>query len=184
MVIHSVPVNPLRKWFPLRVTYSRERKVRDILESAGLECFVPMKPDRDREDGKPGKMVPAVNNLCFARASRAVLDETLIVKGLKTYTGYIWDRVTREPVVVPDKAMEDFIRVCESRCEDIVYLEDVTSRLKEGQLVRVTAGPFAGVEGRIVRVKRSRRVMVELPGLFAVATGYVKGEDLEIVRPE
>ena len=29
-------------WFPLRVTYSRELKVRDILICAGLECYVPM----------------------------------------------------------------------------------------------------------------------------------------------
>ena len=80
--------------------------------------------------------------------------------------------------------MEDFIRVSEARYEDIVYLLDVSSKLRAGQKVRVKSGPFAGVEGTVVRVKRSRRVMVELPGMLAVATSYIPDSDLEIVTGE
>jgi transcription antitermination factor NusG len=45
----------------------------------------------------------------------------------------------------------------------------------------VKSGPFEGVEGTVIRVKRSRRVMVELPGMFAIATTFVKPEELEIL---
>ena len=170
-------------WFPMRVTYSRELKVKDTLMSDGIECFVPMTVRTDEKGGvKHGNIVPAVNNLCFARASRQMLDSVLESRGMRSFVSYIWDRVTREPSIVPDKAMEDFIRISESRYEDVVYLYEVSSRLRAGQPVRVTKGPFAGVEGVVVRVKRSRRVMVELPGLFAVATGYVPEDDLELVQ--
>jgi transcription antitermination factor NusG len=47
--------------------------------------------------------------------------------------------------------------------------------------VRVKKGPFEGVEGTVIRVKRSRRVMVELPGMLAIATTFVKPEELEIL---
>ena len=42
-------------------------------------------------------------------------------------------------------------------------------------------GPFKGVEGVVVRVKKSRRVVVELPGMLAVATTYIQPTDLELL---
>jgi transcription antitermination factor NusG len=45
----------------------------------------------------------------------------------------------------------------------------------------VKEGPFKGVEGVVVRIKNSRRVMVELPGLFAVATNYIPVDNLELI---
>ena len=75
--------------------------------------------------------------------------------------------------------MADFIKVSEARMEDVIYLYEVSSRLRTGQKVRVKDGPFAGVEGVVVRVRRSRRVMVELPDMLAVATSYIPECDLE-----
>lgn len=177
--------SPTVLWYPLRVTYSRELKVREILVSEGLECFIPMTVKTETRNGeKVRKTVPAINNLCFVRGARAELETVFREKGMKTYVSFIWERATRLPAVVPDKAMEDFIRVSEARYEDIVYLLDVSSKLRAGQKVRVKSGPFAGVEGTVVRVKRSKRVMVELPGMLAVATSYIPDSDLEIVTGE
>ncbi len=170
------------RWYPVRVTYSRELKVREVLQSLGYECFVPMTLKTVEKNGvKICRTVPAVNNLCFVKGVRNSLDEEFERNGLRSFTSYIWDRSTREPVVVPDKAMDDFIKISESRYEDIVYLHEVNSKLREGRMVRVKCGPFTGIVGRVVRVKRSRRVMVELPGLFAVATGYIPEEELELI---
>ncbi len=169
-------------WYPLRVTYSRELKVREIFCGSGCEAFVPMTVRMLEKNGvKEYRTVPAVGNLCFIRACRTAIDEIREAKGLKSYTSYIWNKGTRRPITVPDKAMDDFIRVSETMREDIVYLHELNSKLRQGQMVRVIAGPFSGVEGRVVRVKRSRRVMVELPGMMAVATGYVPEADLEII---
>ena len=60
-------------------------------------------------------------------------------------------------------------------------LKDITEKLREGQRVRVTDGPFKGVEGIVLRIRRSRRVVIELPGLLAVATNYVDPRFLEIL---
>ena len=80
--------------------------------------------------------------------------------------------------------MEDFIRVSSAVDDDIVYMSDVSPLLRSGQKVRVKAGPFAGVEGRVVRIRKAKRVMVELPGMLAVATAYIKGEWLEGIEIE
>jgi len=77
--------------------------------------------------------------------------------------------------------MTDFIRICMVMSDEVLYLQDITSKLREGRKVRVIDGPFTGVEGVVVRVKRSRRVVVELPGMFAVATTFVHPRDLELL---
>ena len=167
-------MNENRKWYPLRVTYSRELKVRDKLSADGLACFVPMRVVENSIGGSIRKrIVPAINNLCFVRASREELDRKIEENGLKSYVHYIWDRSTKKAIYVSDKAMDDFIRVARAVDEDVVYVPDVNNKLREGQRVRVLDGPFAGVEGIVVRLRRSRRVMVELAGMFAVATSYI-----------
>ena len=42
-----------KTWFPMRVTYSREMKVKGELDRLGIECFVPMtyKVVESRADG-------------------------------------------------------------------------------------------------------------------------------------
>ena len=82
-------------------------------------------------------------------------------------------------MTVPQKAMEDFIKVAGCLDEDMIYLTDISDKLREGQAVKVRTGSFAGVEGKIVRIRKSRRLLVELPGMLAVASTYVKPEDVE-----
>ena len=77
--------------------------------------------------------------------------------------------------------MEDFIAVASSLEEDLIYLTEISDKLREGQAVKVKEGPFKGVEGKIVRIRKSRRVMVELPGMLAVASTYVSPADIEII---
>ena len=52
-------------WFPMRVTYSREMKVKAELDRLGIECFVPMRykvVDAGAEIPQR-ELVPAINNL-------------------------------------------------------------------------------------------------------------------------
>ena len=69
--------------------------------------------------------------------------------------------------------MDDFMKVAGTMDEDLIYLKEVSSKLRDGQMVKITSGPFEGVEGRIVRIRKSRRIMVEIPGMLAVASSYV-----------
>ena len=77
--------------------------------------------------------------------------------------------------------MEDFIAIASTMDEDLIYLTQINDKLRSGQTVRVKEGPFKGVEGKIVRIRKSRRVMVELSGMLAVASTYVSPLSLEII---
>lgn len=66
--------------------------------------------------------------------------------------------------------MEDFIAVSGSIDEQILYLTPQEVALKNGDYVRITDGIWKGIEGKLVRIKKNLRVVVELQGLAAVAT--------------
>ena len=61
-------------------------------------------------------------------------------------------------------------------------MTEISDKLREGQTVKVRSGAFAGVEGKIVRIRKSRRLMVELPGMLAVASTYISPNDVEILN--
>ena len=169
-------------WFVLRVTYSRSLKVQKILEDKGIRTFIPMRSVRVEKDGKTlRKTVPAVGNLLFARSVQQTIYEHIKSEGEAPITRFLWDRNTGRPLVVPDKQMDDFIRVCQASGDDALFLTRPDAKLTEGARIRVVSGPLAGVEGRVVRIRKSRRVLVDLPGLLSVASTYIPLDLLEVL---
>lgn len=170
------------QWFALRATYNRSLQVEQVLRGKGIRTFIPMERRRVTRGGKSvWRMMPAVGGLLFARSTQARLYEHIRSEGDRSVTRFIWDRASRLPLTVPEKQMDDFIRVCEGSGEEAVFLGSVDERLRAGARVRVVRGPLSGVEGRIVRLRKSRRVLVELPGLLSVASTYVPATDLEYI---
>ena len=175
----------VEKWHAIRVTYGRELKFAAVLQDEGYETFIPMALKKTEKDGKKEeKIVPAVSNLCFVCGEQQSLYQFFKGMGEACPARFIWDRSTREPITVPDKAMTDFMLVSRTMLDDTIYLHDVSSKLREGQSVRVTDGPFKGIEGKVVRIRKSRRIMVELPGMLAIATTYIPNNWLEPIYAE
>lgn len=171
------------EWYVLRVSYSRELKIKAQLDKRGIKAFVPMMWRKNVKAGKTEKkLVPAVGNLCFVRWTRPEIDDFIRSYGENSPVHYYWDRTASRPMTVPDKAMEDFITVASTMDEDLVYLTEISDKLREGQKVRVKSGSFAGITGKIIRIRKSRRIMVELPGMLAVASTYVRPENIEILE--
>ena len=174
--------DPATSWYVLRVSYSRELKVKALLDQRGVRTFVPMIRRKKTEGGKTEKkLVPAVGNLCFVHWTRPDIDDFIRGYGDSSPVHYYWDRTSGCPMTVPEKAMEDFIKVSSSLDEALIYITQISDKLREGQSVKVKQGPFAGVTGKIVRIRKSRRIMVELPGMLAVVSTYVKPENVEII---
>ncbi len=155
-------------WFVMRVTYSRELKAQALLNSEGVECYVPMR----RECTENGvSTVPAVHNLLFVRSTRAFLDDWKQKAEGICPVRYAIDKATRQPMLVPDRQMEDFIRV--TGTADALYLDNPNVILEKGMDVEVCAGPYKGVQGRLIRIRRDRKVVVGIPGLLAAAVSGI-----------
>ena len=164
----------LHQWYVLRATYARELKVQDQMREQGLRTFIPMM-------WKEKKLVPAITGLVFVNATRDQLDSYIRSFGDARPVNYYWDRTANRPLTVPDKAMEDFIAIASTMDPDLIYLTEISDKLRDGQKVIVKEGPFKGVEGKVVRIRKSRRIMVEIPGMLAVASTYVEMGNVEII---
>ena len=154
------------KWFALRVTYSRELKAQKLLQEAGAECFIPMVCDRNNEKEC---YVPAVHNLIFVHSTRDFLDSFKHKVERGCPLRYMMDRSTGLPMVVRDKEMEDFIRVTAEKDEGILYLDNPSVIVTKGTPVELVSGPFKGVRGKLLRIRRDRKVVLQLAGVVAVA---------------
>ena len=168
-------------WFPMRVTYQREMKVKAELDRLEIENFIPMTyrftESRKQGDTELGKeLVPAINNLIFVHSTQERISELKVSNGLLEPLRYMIDQTAEEAhtiMTVPDKQMENFMRVASVTDDSVMFLDETTIVGKEGKRVEIMGGPFEGVTGVIRRVKRCKRVVVELEGITCVAIAFV-----------
>ncbi len=152
--------------------YRRELQARDWFSSQGVETFIPMRYEIvTRRDGTKHRMlVPAIHNLLFVNISP---DDMRRFKPLLPIVQYLTHPVDgyNRPILVPEVQMQHFIRVSNSYNDHLLYFRPEELDLRSGTPVRIIGGPFDGVEGTFVKVqgRRNRRVIVQLPGLLAVA---------------
>lgn len=77
------------------------------------------------------------------------------------------------PLIVPDKQMDNFIRLTSIDNDHILFVDRSQCHFKSGDHVVVTDGDFRGIEGRIARVSCQQRVVVELDGIGYITTAYI-----------
>ena len=175
-------------WFPMRVTYQREMKVKAELDRLGIECFVPMRYKvvelpldklRVRNGGDTElrrELVPAINNLIFVRSTQERISGLKASNEVLEPLRYILDQTAQQPhtiMTVADRQMENFMRVASRTDDSVMFLDEETVVGKEGKRVEIMGGAFEGVTGVIRRVKRCKRVVVELEGIASVAIAFV-----------
>ena len=165
-------------WFPMRVTYSRELKVKAELDRLAIENFLPMTYkllDADTENPHRD-LVPAINNLIFIHSSKDRISSLKSTNTVLQPLRYMMDRTAQQShtiMTVPDAQMQNFIRVASKTDDSVMFLNDETVVGKVGKHVLITGGVFDGVTGVIRRVKRCKRVVVELEGIASVAIAFV-----------
>lgn len=173
-------------WYAIRCTYGRERKAYDFFSKNGFEAFYPTITNTKTIDGKTEKIVESrLPNILFAFGSFDKLKEYVYENGddtkyLRFYYNIHHDK-TKEPLIIPQSQMTSLMKICDAEAEDKHLEPFVVEKFKQGQLVRVKDGPFAGVEGVVKRYKGQQRIGIVVDGLFTITTAYITKEKLEPV---
>jgi len=167
-----------KAWYPMRVTYSRELKVKAELDRLEIENFVPMTYRLVDADGENPhrELLPAINNLVFVRSTQERISRLKTSNVVLEPLRYLMDHTAEKPheiMIVPDRQMENFMRVATMTDDSVMFLDEKSIVGKEGKRVMIMGGMFEGVEGVIRRVKRCKRVVVELEGVASVAIAFV-----------
>ena len=176
-----------KMWFPMRVTYQREMKVKAELDRLGIENFVPMryKVVESQNDGDTELrrvLVPAINNLIFVQSTQERVSELKRRNEVLEPLRYMMDHTAASEhsiMTVADRKMENFMRVASRTDDSVMFLDNEMVVGKEGKRVEIMGGAFEGVTGVIRRVKRCKRVVVEIEGVASVAIAYVPAEVLK-----
>ena len=170
-----------KMWFPMRVTYQREMKVKAELDRLGIENFVPMRykvmeSQNDGDSELRRMLVPAINNLIFVRSTKERVSELKRTNEVLEPLRYMMDRTAsceHTIMTVANREMENFMRVASRTDDSVMFLDEETVVGKEGKRVEIMGGAFEGVTGVIRRVKRCKRVVVEIEGVASVAIAWV-----------
>ena len=199
----STPAAKLPHWFILCGARMWEEQARQLLVECGFRAFVPLRPASRMS--KTGKVIlrsqPLLSGWVFVYATWQELEDfKRFVQhrhGKKLY--YHVRRETLRPVgatnraapitrnritTISEEEMERFITFCTAAQDDLRFFTPEEVKLKAGDRVRVIGGPFNGQEGYFLKTagKRSKSLVIELPGCILAATTTVLPELIQVLE--
>lgn len=144
-----------------------------------FETFIPKCYKTVERFGKRHyELTSCISNLLFVYGSRNQIEEErqkhIEIKDDKKshLLSFIKNHID-EPIFVPDKQMEDFIRVSNLPAEELIPLDIREGESLTGQRVKVIDGPLVGIEGFIKRIEGNKRVVVTIDGILATALKFI-----------
>ena len=136
-------------WYAVFTAARAEKRVKERLEQAGIENYLPVRAVEFVRD--------VITGCIFVRVSEVNLPSVLSIWGVIALL-----QEKQVPVVISDEQLESF-KILNERAET---LEIVNEGLPVGSAIRVFQGELAGVQGELIEVAGGQRVVVRIPYLI------------------
>ena len=147
-------------WYAVFTAARAEKRVKERLEQAGIENYLPVRAVEFVRDGQKRRLeIPVITGCIFVRVSEANLPSVLSIWGVIALL-----QEKQVPVVISDEQL-DSLRILNERAE---MIEVVNGKIPVGSGVRVIRGELTGVQGELVEVAGGHRIMVHVPCLIGV----------------
>ena len=165
-------------WYVLYKLQNVGTALSDKLNELGVKYYVPMHYiEKLNSEGTmmEQQKVVSISNLLFVNTDMDILQFTQQTNGL---LAPMKDTMTNKPAVVKDEEMGRFIPCPKLQPANVLLRKDPGAKFRGKTKVRVKAGLFEGIEGRVVRILRDRRLVISL-GNMAVAISGIHPSLLE-----
>lgn len=186
--VNYVP-SPDKAWYVLRTLYGHSQQVADMVIETGDYAYLAMIWKDEWRDGKRHRVLRPLMNLLFVYVTKQQAEYYVKESVESRFTTFYYDHFHTDttgfnpPLTVSSKAMELLIRTTAVRDPHVMEVDMKKCQFVSDDLVRVTYGPFEGVEGRVARVSRQTRVVVYIEGINAgITTAYIPPYYLEKVN--
>lgn len=179
-------------WLYMRVSYGREKKIQEYLESKGIEVFRPTTEKETVVAGvKKQNICSLIPNVLFVHSTIHKMKDFVgkypteclhhFYEPYRDEQGHVIG-AGRRPIVIPDNQMQSFQIWTKSINENKIFLDTTTFAFKTNDIVRVIEGEFKGFTGHVVRIKGQNRVGIIVDGIGFISTAYIPKGMLEIVN--
>ncbi len=159
------------KWYAMR-DFTRPNAnlpAYKMLAQEGLEVFTPMKEHLKIKNGKRiRENIPVLHDLLFVHGLRDVIDP--IVEKTKNLQYRYKKGAQRTPITIEETEMQRFIHAVRTSDQLKYFLPGELTSDMCGHQVRIIGGPLDAYEGKLLKVRgtRKRYLIVELKGLLSV----------------
>jgi transcription antitermination factor NusG len=166
----TVSAPPEYRWYAVYTCANHEKRVVDQLAPRAIEHFLPLYESVRRwKDRRVKLQLPLFPGYVFARIWLGERLKVLQVPGVVRLVGFAGG-----PAALPDREIEALRASLGARLR-----AEPHPYITVGRRVRVTRGPFAGVEGILIRKKNVLRVVVSLDLIARSAALEVDAADIE-----
>jgi len=166
-----------RSWFAVWTRSRQEKVAASMLDSLGVEHYLPLKSEIRRWSDRRQKVtIPLFSGYLFVRVN-PTKDSRLQVLKAPGIAGFVGNNTG--PLAIPDQQIEDIRTVLTNRIECTVL-----PLLEEGDRVRVVRGALAGVEGRLVRSYSASRLLISIEMIHKTLAVCVSRLDVELLNAE
>lgn len=147
------------RWFVMYTSVHQEKKAAERLSAMCVEHFVATRRAKhkwsDRMKWIDEILIPGI---IFVRTDEAGRLNAL--KDVPQLVGSMWERGTKSPAAVPDKEMDNFIRICDQHYESFNI-----SNMAVGDKVEIVDGPLSGMEGILTKCGGQHQFSVKVPNI-------------------
>ena len=180
-----------KTWYVLRIKYGQAQAVADAIIEEGIYVYLAKvwKDIRNEETGKKQRKLLPFMNILFAYVTEQEAEKYVKHSDVSKYATYYYNHFVTDangynpPLTVNTSDMTSFVKATALLDEHVMEVDMATCHFLSDEMVRVTAGPFEGIIGRVARVARQNRVVVYLKGLEScITTAYIPPYYLEKVE--
>lgn len=162
-------------WYSVQTAYRCEHRVARDLATKGFETYLPVLPEMHQwKDRRKLIEVPAFSGYLFVHYEPSLRNRVKVLEtaGIVRLLGG-----NHAPSPIPDSEIEAVRRTLGSgvacnRCD----------ALTPGTMVRVMRGPLTGVQGRLVRIKNSLRLVVAISVFSQAISAELGLNDVEALH--
>lgn len=188
-------------WFPLRIrnsSLSRLQQMKDRLDKhkehfdkqgEAFDTYTPL--GFIKVSSSEMKLAPCLVNYIFVYSTFAELKKLKsnleLFEPLRFVMHPVYDEkfdIHDEALYISDKSMADFMRVTKKQNDKVVFLDNMQYACKVSQFVQITQGEFAGVIGRVKRIRGKRCVVLLVGSEMAAAVVDVPNRQLRYLTDD
>ena len=150
----------MKKWFVLNTKPKHELKIVNELTKIGILSYCPaIKAVKQYSDRKKKILKPLISSYIFIYIDENRRNDIFGIAGVVRYLFWLG-----KPAIVRDSEINTMKKYI-----DGIYSDNLLSSLDKGQFYKISEGPFAGQNGKVIELQKSK-IKLKLDSIGMIIT--------------